>query len=123
MYSAFVEPALVKIPLPNHQWIEVKRELTYGEEEDMYANMRRQFGPNEVPVLDTTRIGRCRMEAFIVAWSFVDPGGRPVPVTRDAITQLRPSVARAIREALDKHQQAIEDAREEEKKDPDFVSA
>ena len=94
MWSPFVDPAVVRLPLTHHQWIDVKRELTYGETEDMYARMRRQFGPNEPPTLDPTRIGRARMSAFIVAWSFVDPSGTPVPVSEAAFADLKPAIAR-----------------------------
>jgi hypothetical protein len=122
MYNAFVEPAFTKLTLPEDQWVEVKRELTYGEEQDMYASMRRQLGPNQTPVLDPILIGQCRMEAFIVAWSFQDPNGKPVRVTPAAIRQLFPHVARAIRDLLDVHAESVETARAEEKKDPATVS-
>jgi hypothetical protein len=120
---AFVDPAVVRLPLEGGgDWIDVKRELTYGETEDMYARMRKQFGPNEVPQLDTTRIGRARMEAYIVAWSFVDRSGKPVAVSPTALTDLRPHVARLIRDALEQHEEDVLQNREAEKNAPDGAS-
>jgi hypothetical protein len=122
MWSPFVDPAVVRLPLTHHQWIDVKRELTYGETEDMYARMRRQFGPNEPPTLDPTRIGRARMSAFIVAWSFVDPSGTPVPVSEAAFADLKPAIARDIRDALEQHEEDVQRRQDVEKNDPDGAS-
>jgi hypothetical protein len=119
MWSPFVVPDVVRIPLGHGQWIDVKRELTYGETEEMYARMRKQFGQNEMPLLDPTRIGRARMEAFLVAWSFTDANGKPVPVTESAFADLRPSVAREIREALESHEEDIQRVQDVEKNDRD----
>ena len=122
MWSPFVVPDVVRIDLEHGQWIDVKRELTYGETEDMYASMRKQFGPNEIPLLDPPRIGRARMSAYIVAWSFADANGKPVPVGDSAFADLRPSVAREIREALEQHEEDIQRTQDVEKKDLDGVN-
>lgn len=115
MPGVFVDPAVVRVPLDGGEWIDVKRELTYGETEDMYAAMRKQFGPNEMPLLDPTRIGRARMAAYLVAWSFTDSAGKPVPVSESAFAQLRPTVARAIRDALEEHEEDVQRAMDVEK--------
>lgn len=122
-FLAFVEPEIKRLPLDGGAWIDVKAELNYGEEQDMYAAMRRQFGPGEVPILDSTLIGQARMAAYIVGWSFVDPSsGKPVPVSASAMRDLRRPVAKAIRDALEKHEETIDAAQVQEKKDPATVS-
>lgn len=119
MGSPFVVPSVVRLPLPGGDWIDVKKELTYGEQQVMFAKMRRQFGPNEPPMLDSTRIGRARMEAFIVGWSFVDPSGQPIPVSVGAIEQLRIATANALRAALEEHEERVLAEQEAEKNGQD----
>jgi hypothetical protein len=122
MWSPFVVPRVKRIELEHGQWMDVKRELTYGETEEMYARMRKQFGPGEMPLLDPTRIGRSRMEAYIVAWSFTDPNGEPVPVSESAFADLSPTVARAMREALEVHEEDVQREQAAEKNDRDGAS-
>ena len=85
----------------------------------MFARMRIQMGPGEAPVLDTTLIGRARMEAYIVGWSFVNPQGKPVAITPAALDNLKTRDAREIRDALELHEMTVQAAQEEEKNDPD----
>lgn len=115
MINPFVEPDIVRLSLPGDHWIEVKRELTYGEEQDMYARMRRQFSPGEAPLLDAAMIGSARMEAYIVGWSFTEHG-KSTPISVGAFRQLKPRMARAIREALEQHEEVVTAEQEAEKK-------
>ena len=119
MISPFVIPQVVRLPLPGGHWIDVKREITFGEQEEMFARMRRQMAPGEVPVLDTTRIRRSRMQAYVVGWSFVDPAGRPVPVGDAGFSQLTPDMGKVIAETLDTHEEHVLAEREAEKNAPD----
>jgi hypothetical protein len=107
MRCRFVQPKIVRLPLTEGQWIDVKRELSYGEQTDMFASMRKQFGAGTVPVLDTTLIGRARMAAYLLAWSFVDAEGTPVPVSPAAINNLDGETAREIAAALEAHDETI----------------
>lgn len=122
MISAFVEYDVTRLQLKGGHWVDVKKELSYGEHETMLGSMRRQFAPGEPPQLDPTLIGRMRMQAFIVAWSLVDKLGVPIPVGMAAFTNLRMPMARAIRDAIDLHELAIDDRQETEKNDPDGAS-
>ena len=119
MWSPFVEPEVVRLTLTHGQWLDVKRELTYGELQEMYARMQTQYGPGEAPKLDPTKIGRARMVAYIVAWSFTDPQGRPVPMTPSALENLKGPVAGEIRDALEAHEDQVARAVDAEKNDPD----
>lgn len=107
MRCRFVQPKIVRLPLTDGQWIDVKRELSYGEQTDMFASMRKQFGAGTVPVLDATQIGRARMGAYLLAWSLVDAEGTPVPVSPAAINNLDVETAREITDALETHDEAI----------------
>ena len=103
----FVQPKIVRLPLTEGEWVDVKRELSYGEQTDMYAAMRKQFGAGTVPVLDLTLIGRARMGAYLLAWSLVDAEGTPVPVSPAAINNLDADTAREIAAALEAHDEAL----------------
>jgi hypothetical protein len=111
--SHFVEPAIDRIPLEGdgleagRDWLDVKHELTTGELLEMGEATR--TGPGAAAPL-------VRIETYVVAWSFVDADGRPVPFTRGALQQLRPPIFKAINEAIVKHVSAVEAAYEAEKK-------
>jgi hypothetical protein len=122
MINALVVPDITRLTLPGGHWIDVKVELTYGEERKMYGQMRTQLAPGEMPVLDPTLIGLARMGAYIVGWSVADANGRPVPVSVSAFDDLKPRMAKAIRDALEAHEEAVTAAQEAEKNDPDGAS-
>jgi len=122
MINVFVVPDVTRLALPGGHWIDVKVELSYGEVQAMYAAMRRQVAPGEGLTLDPMLIGHARMGAYIVAWSVVDPKGRPVAVSAAAFDNLKPRFAKAIRDALEVHEAAVEAAQEAEKNDPDGAS-
>lgn len=107
MRCRFVQPKIVRLVLTDSQWIDVKRELSYGEQIEMFAAMRKQYGPGTVPVLDTTAVGRARMGAYLLGWSFVDAEGTPVPVSPAAINNLDLETVREIATALEVHDEAI----------------
>lgn len=117
MDSPFVVPDVVRLPLSGGHWIEVKRELSYGEEQDMYARMRRQLAPGDVPVLDPTLIGSSRMEAYILNWSFEEQG-KKTPISAGAFRQLKTRVAREIRDLLERHEASVLQEQDDEKKTP-----
>jgi len=112
----FVEPAIDRLPLSDGDYLDVKRELTTGEQRAMFVDMRRRFAPGETPMLDPMQVGIARLLAYVVAWSLVDKDNRPVPVSAGAIDQLHPDEFNEMRVALDDHEQRQETARSEEKK-------
>lgn len=114
--SAFIDPTeIVRLDLPiADQWVEVKRELSYAEEQAllgaMYSGLRRGDGQGEVAV-NVKAHAVALFEAWIVDWSFVGKGGKKVAVTKDAIANLRPVFAEAIAEVLGTHTEALEEAK------------
>ena len=116
MRCRFVEPAVVRLALTDGDWIEVKRDLTTGEQRTMFAAMRTRGGPGEMPVLDPAMVGSARLLAYVVAWSFRDKQDRPVPVSAGALDQLDTRTSLELREALDAHEAARERELDDEKK-------
>jgi len=111
-----VEPATVRLKLSDGDWIDVKQELTTGEQRAMFADMRRRLGPGELPTLDPAQVSVARAKAYLVGWSFVDKDQRPVPVSASAIDQLDTRTFTEITTAVDLHEQATEAAWTDEKK-------
>jgi hypothetical protein len=115
MGRRFVEPQLVRIPLTEGDWLDVKKELTIGEQTEMFASMRTQFRAGEIPALDPTKIGRARALAYIVGWSFTDGNGQPIPVSGSAYNNLTTATGAEIRDALEAHEEHVLEEREAEK--------
>jgi hypothetical protein len=123
MGRRFVQPELVRIALSDGDWLDVKKELTIGEQTEMFASMRRQFAAGEIPVLDPTKIGRARAKAFIHNWSFTDLSGAPVPFSEAAFNNLSTATAAEIRDALEAHEERVLEEREAEKNVPGGASS
>jgi len=114
----FVQPGIVRLPLSDDEWIDVKRELNAGEQRRVFAGMVRDMRAGERTTLDPELVGKTRLVEYIVAWSFVDFDGRPEPVGESAIDALDMDTYREIDDALDAHEQTISDARDARKKKP-----
>lgn len=119
----FVIPRIVRLPICDGHWIDVKQELSIGEVWDMYAQMRAPIddaGPRRVRPgeIDPARIGRARFQAWILAWSLVDPDGTPIDITDGNIGQLKPAVYQRIADVLDAHEDAVTQTQDAEKNDP-----
>jgi hypothetical protein len=106
----FVTPAIDRLDLPDGHWLEVRRELTVGEERRAFSgvvdrvNADGSFRPN------FDQIGRAEKIAYIVDWSLTDSLGKHIPFSERAVDNLRPAAWAIIEKALDKHIEAIEAA-------------
>jgi hypothetical protein len=99
-----------RITLTEDDWIDVKHELTTGEQRRMFAAMRTAGD------FDPSRVSVARALAYIVAWSLVDQSGRPAPLTGDALDDLETETFRELRDAIDLHETTVEADRDAEKK-------
>lgn len=111
----FVQPDIVRLMLTDGDWVDIKRELTTGEQREMFGEMRRQFAPGETPIFDGVQVGRARTAAYVVAWSFVDAGGKPVSVSRSAFDGLDVDTSAEIIKAIDAHEDVLASERLEKK--------
>lgn len=95
----------VRLELDGGQWVEVKPELSYGEEQHVQAVVATSLGGKDggQVSLDIDLYHVERLATYIVAWSLTDRQGRPVRPTRDAIRSLRAPQAKVINDALDAH--------------------
>lgn len=114
--SRFVKPAVVRIPLPSPpdgDCIEVKKELTVGDQKRLEAAgmrrvQRKQSNGTYAFELETDwetyEIGRA--EVWLTDWSgpsFVTDEGTPIPLTYAALKALSPEAFEQIDTAIDAH--------------------
>lgn len=124
----FVEPDMVRLPMdfsainPNdptaaHHWIEVKRELTYAETQQLRSaglkTIKRSGGfgvdANETEIgIDYGSFDLAKMEMWLTGWSLRSSGDKPVKCDRSAIDHLRPEVAAAILAEIDDYTEGLE---------------
>jgi len=123
MPERFASSATERLPLSGGDWIDVKLELSAGDERKMNAyavtNVRREHGV-VLYDLDAEKLPVARTIAYLVDWSFRDREGRPVPVSASAIAALSTAAAEEIDEAILKHEQAVQ---EKQKVDHEFLCA
>jgi hypothetical protein len=105
-----VAPGVVRLPLSDGDWIDVKRELNAGEYGDLLTALvdRQPFA---------------KILQYVIGWSLIGLDGNPLPyaldlpetVRRDTIKSLDKQTLRELIAVLDKHE-AIEEAALEKKR-------
>jgi hypothetical protein len=92
-------------------WIEVKKELSYGEQQRLAGGGLGKMSTSGAEIgLDLERYAVERMMIWIVDWSLQDAKGKPVKITRDAVSNLAQDVSAEIDRVLGEHIAAIEAA-------------
>lgn len=120
--SCFIDPdETVTLPLGIGQHaITVKRELGFGEEQALAGSMMGGFkakGDKAAKTqeaemgVDLKKFAVERFHTWIVAWTLTGKGGKPIPVSRGAIENLRGPFAEAIDRVLDEHIGELEEAK------------
>jgi hypothetical protein len=100
--KVFVEPATVKLELTEGDWIEVKKELTYGEQLKLQDESSRAGEDDKLHFVYSS-FYVAHLVAWIVDWSFEDANGK-VEVTADSIRALRGDIAGEINTALNAYE-------------------
>lgn len=106
----FVLPEVVKLDLPNGDWIKVKKELTVEEDHayrtaGMVAKMDRNGRP-DVSV-DFNVVARCRVKTYLLDWSAKDAEGKDIAVTPSAVDALATEDFELIDAAILEHIAAL----------------
>lgn len=106
----FVTPTTTKLPLSDGDWIEVKRRITYEEQEALNAASvkRESLAPGAGIQMDLATYNIERLAMWLVDWSFEDEAGAVVPCDRDAIKLLDPATAKEVDAALTAHIAGLE---------------
>jgi len=120
MADEFVQPDVVRLPLSDGRWIDVKKELTAGESRRVFARLVKRMAPGEegriATELDPEKVGLTKLAEYLVGWSFSNGNGHPIPVSEAAINNLKPHIFKEVSEAVEAHEDRINAEREAQKK-------
>lgn len=109
----FVTPEIVRLTLPDQSgdWIDVKRQLTVGEERQAFASLVREVRADGRITPDLTQIGKAETLAYLHDWSFTDASDKRVPVSEAALDALDRESFDAVVALVESHKVATEAAR------------
>jgi hypothetical protein len=128
----FATEEVIRLPLGGPHWIDVKRELNYGERTEIESasirGMQREAlteasQAGNTFLLDLGRQRFLMLALYIVRWSFTEPGtGKPVIIPSDLgeriafFRNLQGKVGEALRNAVEDHHNKMmaEEAQEEQ---------
>jgi hypothetical protein len=104
---------MVRLPLSDGDFLDVKRELNAGEYFDLL-------------IAQSDRQPFAKILAYVIGWSLCGADNAPLPyslelvetVRRDTVRSLDKPTIRELIAALDKHEQAVDATREEKKTPP-----
>jgi hypothetical protein len=120
----FVQPEMVRIPLSDGDFIDVKKALTWGEQQDAFGDVVKSMPlGNDDAQLDAKRLRIVKALTYIVGWSFCDAQGVPQPVNESTMRGLDDETGREISTALTAHEEQMARSRREKKTIPDGVPA
>jgi hypothetical protein len=114
----FVQPGIVRLLLSDGEWLDVKAELTAGEQRHVMANYVKDSPLGARATVDFEQVGKTRILEYVVDWSLVGFGGQREPFSESALDCLDMDTYREIDDAIDRHEAAISAARDARKKNP-----
>jgi hypothetical protein len=119
MSSWMVLPRVVRLPLSNGDWVDVKAQLNHGEHQ---AVLERCYvlTPDGDVQRQPFKIVQATVVAYLVDWSATDlpiRGAAPALVEQ-ALNSISQERFTEIRQAIDAHAEAIERERDEKKSIP-----
>lgn len=112
--SATVLPRTTDLPLAINGWsITVREELTHGEHVAMLARMYRESENGRLQI-EALKTGDALMVAYLVDWTLTDHRGERIEIrglsadeVQDVLNNLRIPVAKAIKTAIEAHEQEV----------------
>jgi hypothetical protein len=106
----FVSPETVRITLKDGFWIEVKKELTVGEQVKLDNAGMGRWTPGAAGrsiEIDYAAMTMARVEIYLVDWNAKGPDGKDVKLSRSALEQLDTDSFVEIDEAIQAHIRAM----------------
>ena len=107
----FVQPGIERLTLSDGEWIEVKRELTAGEQRHAQAGYVKVMQFGEPASLDPELVGKTKILEYITGWSFLGFSGHPEPFSESALDLLDMDTYREIEAAIDAHEGRVSERR------------
>lgn len=123
--SRFVRPDVTKLKISGGDTLVVKRRLNAGEQRAAFARMATAAADGSLHV-NRLQVGHAMVLAYLVDWSLTDDSGkvveirdRPIEAIEAALNALDSESYTEIKTAIEDHDAAIREAREQEKNGPD----
>lgn len=113
--NRFVVPNVVRLPLSDGDWIEVKEHLSVGESRRAMQSFVGSINGDGSRTPNQELLGLGQVLAYLVDWSFRDANDKPVAVSLDALKALDVETFREIDDAIDAHMARVQKADEEKK--------
>lgn len=120
--SRFVRPETKTIQISNGDWLLVKKRLSAGEQRATFSRLYTPSLDGDMRV-NPIQVGLAQIVAYLLDWSLTDDEGKQVVIrdkSADDVTaildNLDPESFAEIREAIEQHEEAMRDEREEQKK-------
>lgn len=101
--NRFVVPDVVRLPLSDGDWIDVKRRLNIGEQRAMFAQIYKSKAADQPVQMDVSAVGVARVAAYTIGWSFTDAEGKPVAYSAQTIDALDTGTFAEVLDAVDAH--------------------
>lgn len=107
MRLRMIKPQVDKIDLGDGEWIEVRRELTAGEQRKALARSMTVVGMGMSPNLE--QLGKAEVLAYLLDWSIADESGKRIEVSEDALDNLHPEAYKLIADAIEAHVRRVDE--------------
>lgn len=105
--NRFVSPRIVRLDLSDGDYLDVKYELTAGEERKSMATMVKRLEAGQAAELDPEKVELATIAGYVVGWSFTNGTGDPIPVTESAILHLTSETFTEVYQAIAAHEQRV----------------
>jgi hypothetical protein len=105
--NRFVTPEIVRIPLSDGDWIEVKKRLSVGESRQATTSFIGRFHGDGSRTPNPEMLGMGWILAYLVRWSFRDGNDLPVGVSLDALKALDLDTYAEIEKAIEAHEERV----------------
>lgn len=114
MGSRFVKNESAKLPISEGDFVIVKKRLSHGEREDMFAVMAPLATPGEGFKLQRREVRTAKVLTYLIGWSLTDED-QPVPMSElmtedertSTIRSLDPDTFDEIYEAIEQHEESM----------------
>jgi len=105
--NRFVKPQVVRVDVSDGDWLDLKRELTVGEQRRAMSRIVQTMKSDGQIVPNMEQVGKAELAAYIVGWSFTRDG-EPVPYSEDALDALSVDAFKEVEQAIRQHIERIE---------------
>lgn len=102
--NRFAAAEVVRLPLTEGDWIEVKAELSFQEARRLTGTMIRSIKGGTEMGIEYAAYGQAFLETYLVDWNFKGTDDKPVTLSSSSIANLDPATADEIEEAIKVYQ-------------------